>query len=251
MCVFVVALCLFPFANLRAAPESGSAVEKQKGLSWQFQADPSLPNVLLLGDSISIGYTLPVRAMLKGKANVYRPLTADGKNPQNCAGTTAGLAGIDRWLAGHKWAVIHFNWGLHDLKHVTQPGDGKNSNRPGDPVQASVEQYSKNLEVLVGKLEATGARLIFATTTPVVAGTTNPLREPESPARYNAAALKIMKAHGIPVDDLYGLCEKKLKALQLPKNVHFSNAGSQALARQVAAEIKTQLVAKPEASLLH
>ena len=32
-----------------------------------------LPRVLLIGDSISIGYTLPVREALKGKANVHRP----------------------------------------------------------------------------------------------------------------------------------------------------------------------------------
>tara|TARA_Y100000385_G_C13036986_1_gene613447 strand:+ start:123 stop:395 length:273 start_codon:yes stop_codon:yes gene_type:complete len=32
--------------------------------------DPALPNILLLGDSISLGYTLEVRNMLKGTANV-------------------------------------------------------------------------------------------------------------------------------------------------------------------------------------
>src|SRR5512137_2492523 len=35
--------------------------------------DPKLPRVLLIGDSISIGYTLPVRKLLAGKANVHRP----------------------------------------------------------------------------------------------------------------------------------------------------------------------------------
>lgn len=33
--------------------------------------NPSLPNVLLIGDSISIGYTVPVRKLLEGKANVF------------------------------------------------------------------------------------------------------------------------------------------------------------------------------------
>ena len=32
-----------------------------------------LPRVLLLGDSVSIGYTLPARKLLEGKANVHRP----------------------------------------------------------------------------------------------------------------------------------------------------------------------------------
>lgn len=33
---------------------------------------PGLPRVLLIGDSISIGYTEPVRMELAGKANVHR-----------------------------------------------------------------------------------------------------------------------------------------------------------------------------------
>jgi uncharacterized protein (DUF39 family) len=55
-------------------------------------------------------------------------------------------------------------------------------------LQATVAQYTKNMEALVGKLKATGARLIFATTTPVAPGTINPLRETDAPQRYNAAA---------------------------------------------------------------
>ena len=34
---------------------------------------PGLPRVLLIGDSISIGYTLPTRQRLIGVANVHRP----------------------------------------------------------------------------------------------------------------------------------------------------------------------------------
>jgi len=197
--------------------------------------------VLILGDSISIGYTLPVRKLLEGKANVFRPMTADGRGPANCSGTTAGAKQIDAWLAGRKWDVIHFNWGLHDLKHVTAPGDGKPSDKPGDPVQATVEQYAGNLEIIVGKLKATGARLIFATTTPVAPGTRSPLREPDAPSRYNAAARKIMDANGIRVNDLFAFCEPQLAKLQMPKNVHFTLEGSAALAKQVAAAIEAEL----------
>lgn len=246
-----IALLLTPLATVFAAktkavprqtPEVGSQAENSKKLHWAFTPDPGLPNVLLLGDSISIGYTLSVRKLLAGKANVFRPVTADGQGPVNCSGTTAGVKGIDDWLAGRKWDVIHFNWGLHDLKHVTAPVTGSNSNNPGDPVQAGVEEYGRNLEVIVGKLNATGARLVFATTTPVAPGTKNPLREPESPPRYNAAALKIMKANGIRVNDLFAFCKPQSAKLQQQKNVHFTPAGSKALARQVAAAIQTELV---------
>lgn len=227
-------------ASILMAVEAGSAAEKKKGEQWFFEPDPNLPNVLILGDSISIGYTLEVRKLLAGKANVYRPLSKDGKGPENCSGTTFGLENIDRWLGSTKWAVIHFNWGLHDLKHVSKDG-GKPSDNPADPVQATEEQYGKNLETIVKKMKATGAKLIFGTTTPVVPGTSKPLREPDAPVKYNEVAGRIMKANGVKIDDLYTFVLPKLEKLQQPKNVHFTSEGSKALAEQVAGVIEKEL----------
>lgn len=226
--------------------ESPIPVKADNKPNWAFTPNPALPNVLIIGDSISIGYTLPVRELLQGKANVFRPLLPDEMKPANCAGTVQSLKQIDQWLAGRKWAVIHFNWGLHDLKHVVVAGTSENSSRAEDPVQATVEDYSRNLEILVGKLKATGARLIFATTTPVPPESRNPLREVDAPPRYNAAALKIINDHRIPVNDLYAFCEPQLAKIQLPKNVHFKPEGYQALARQVAGAIETSLAAFPK-----
>jgi hypothetical protein len=53
---------------------------------------------------------------LKGKANVHRPRT-------NCGPTITGLKQIDKWLGDGKWDVIHFNWGLHDLKYMGPNGE--------------------------------------------------------------------------------------------------------------------------------
>src|SRR5688572_16631634 len=61
--------------------------------------DPKLPRVLLIGDSISIGYTVPVRNLLKGKANVHRI-------PGNGGPTTNGLALLQKWLGDKNWDVI-------------------------------------------------------------------------------------------------------------------------------------------------
>jgi arylsulfatase A len=228
-------------AKMAAAPEVGSRAETDRSLGWPFTPDPALPNVLILGDSISIGYTLPVRTLLAGKANVFRPMSADGMKPANCSGTTTGVQSIDGWLEGRRWDVIHFNWGLHDLKHVKKSGTSQNSDDPADPVQADLETYATNLRMLIAKLEATGARLVFATTTPVQPGTTKPLREPEAPETYNAAAVAIMNDRGIRVHDLFAFCRPQLDKLQLPKNVHFSAAGSQALGREVARVIAEEL----------
>jgi dienelactone hydrolase len=203
--------------------------------------DPTLPNVLLLGDSISIGYTLEVRQLLSGKANVYRPMNADGSKPENCQGTSNSLKHIDRWLDGREWDLIHFNWGLHDLKRVKEAGGSANSTDLNDPYQATVEQYGENLEILVAKLKATGARLIFATTTPVVPESAGPLREPEGPARYNAAARSVIRGDTAEVNDLYAFSLPRLAEIQIPQNVHFTPEGSKLLAQQVAAKISGSL----------
>jgi len=238
----LIAVLLAPLTStIGAAPEKGSKAETDKSSVWLFTPDPALPNVLILGDSISIGYTLQVREILKGKANVFRPVR--GKRALNCNGTIYGVANLDKWLAEQKWSVIHFNWGLHDLKHVKQPGTSKKSNNPKDPTQATLEVYAQNMEAIVKKLKSTEARLVFATTTPVVPGTLNPLRTPEAPVRYNAAALKIMKKNNIPVNDLHAFALPNLKKWQLPKNVHFKRPGSKALAEKVASVIAKELAA--------
>jgi lysophospholipase L1-like esterase len=194
--------------------------------------DSALPEVLIIGDSISIGYTPFVKEMLKGKAEVSHP---DG----NCEGTTKGVMKIDEWLGKKKWAVIYFNFGLHDLKHVN-PLTGAASVNPSDPRQADVSQYAKNLKTIIRRLNSTGARLIFATTTPVPERS-SPLREPEQVIIYNKAALKVTKKEGIKVDDLYGFALPKIKDIQLPNNVHFTNEGYRALAEKVSASILVAL----------
>ncbi|MFP4057105.1 MAG: SGNH/GDSL hydrolase family protein [Candidatus Brocadiia bacterium] len=192
--------------------------------------DPKLPRVLLLGDSISIGYTVPVRELLEGKANVHRPAA-------NCGPTSRGLEHLDEWLGEGKWDVIHFNWGLHDLKHVDE-------NRRLVPVgqgtrQVPIDQYEKNLEELVRRLKKTGARLVWASTTPVPEGARG--RVKGDAAKYNAVAAKIMEKHGVAVDDLYGFALPRLDDIQRPRNVHFTPQGSRALAGRVAASILAAL----------
>ena len=188
--------------------------------------ETGLPRVLLIGDSISIGYTVAVRKELAGKANLHRI-------PENGGDTVNGLNKVEGWLGGSHWDVIHFNWGLHDLK-VT-PDGGR---------QVAIETYEKNLAALVARLKTTGARLIWATTTPVPEGKLNPPREPEDVKKYNTAAKRVMEANGIATNDLYAVALPRVSEIQLPVNVHFNDAGSELLGRQVAAAIRTDLKMK-------
>lgn len=222
------------------AVEPGSFEEKADQFSWAVEPDPALPNVLLLGDSISVGYTLPVREGLKGRANVYRPVTSDGSKPFNCRYTAYSLPLIDSWLAmSSKWDVIHFNWGLHDLAHVDlkTKKDG-----PEVPSIASLEEYRENLQKLVEKMKATGAKLVFATTTTFPPGV-YPCRLPEDVEKYNAVALEVMEKNGVAIDDLYAFTKDRLPELQRPVNVHFSDAGSQVVAQKVVESIVKELPA--------
>jgi acyl-CoA thioesterase-1 len=234
---------VYPAAT-RSRAETGSRAEK-KASDLRFKPDPSLPNVLLLGDSISIGYTLPVRELLQGKANVFRPVNSSGA-AENCSDTAKGVEMLDRWLALQpKWDVIHFNWGLHDLKHMKKGAAVPTTSAdPNDPPLHDVNAYRANLEKIVARLQKTGARLVFATTTPVPEGCRNPFRSPQDPPRYNAAASELMKSRGIAVNDLFAFVQPQVAALQLPANVHFTDKGSKELGVQVAAAIESAL--KPE-----
>jgi acyl-CoA thioesterase-1 len=192
--------------------------------------DPNLPRVLLIGDSISIGYTVPVRELLKGKANVRRPLT-------NCGDTARGLKSLDDWLGSGKWDVIHFNFGLHDLKYLDANGSLASPDK-GKQV-ASLVQYEQNLRQIVERLKKTGAKLIWCSTTPVPEGSSGRVKSDE--LKYNEVAAKIMAESGVATDDLHALATAKQAEIQLPKNVHFSKEGSRELARAVVASIEKAL----------
>ena len=193
--------------------------------------------VLLLGDSISLGYTQEVRDLLGERAFVMRARKPDGEKLENCAGTNNGIENIDRWVQqdGGDWDVIHFNFGLHDLKRV-HPDTGANSDDPDDPHQADPERYEAQLRIIVERLQATGARLVFATTTPVPEGV-RPYRTQADVLEYNRVATRVMGEEGVAVDDLFAFANPRLAELQNPHDVHFSKAGSAALGREVAESI--------------
>ena len=198
-----------------------------------------LPKVLLIGDSISMGYYPFVKDSFFGKAEVLRPMKSNG-DMYNCQGTTNGVLGIADWIADIEWDVIHFNFGLHDIKHIDWITK-KNSNSQEDPHQASPKQYGKNLKFIVKKLKKTEAKLIFATTTPYPNTVRKPLRKPGMSKIYNEVALKIMAKNNIQVNDLYNYVLPKMEKLQRPNNVHFSLYGSQKLAEKVVTSISKNL----------
>ena len=180
---------------------------------------PGLTRVLLIGDSISIGYTPAVRELLRGKANVHRI-------PINGGPTTTGLQNLDKWLGSGHWDAIHFNFGLHDLKLMD---NGKH--------QVELPEYERNLRTIVATMKKTGAILIWASTTPVPEGKLEPPRAGADVIAYNEVARRVMDETGVTIDDLYALALPHLSEWQRPANVHFTEEGYSKLAESIAASI--------------
>lgn len=210
--------------SLTFALSLGAQQSKAPNPAFRKVADVAgLPRALLIGDSISIGYTNDVQDLLAGKANVHRI-------PVNGGPTTRGLEQIDDWLGDGDWDVIHFNWGLHDLRFME---DGRR--------QVSPDEYRVNLERLVTRLEETGAQLIWASTTPVPDAKVTPHRDDRDVVAYNRIAAEIMGRRGVAIDDLYDEILPALAEVQRPANVHFLPAGSKLLAGAVVRAIRAAL----------
>ena len=215
-----------PIANRKPGAKSASS-----GVSGNDDTDPfapvrdeaGLPRVLLIGDSISIGYTPSVRRRLKGKANVHRI-------PTNGGMSSTGLKNLSTWLGKDTWDVIHFNFGLHDAKFLS----------PGKQ-QVPPDAYENNLRELVKRLQATGAQLIWCATTPVPPGELVPPRQFDDVAVYNGIAGKVMTECGVTINDLNACIRPHVAKYQKPHDVHFTAEGSELLAEQVAAAIQAQL----------
>lgn len=206
-----------------------------------------LPKVLLIGDSISGGYGAGVVKLLEKKVEMvklgavasYRinneafwhssgtAKTLDFGSAKACI---ADFERFERHLSETKYKSIHFNFGLND---IFRGRNGKWHNPPA--------QYEKDLDRIVTLLKANGAKIIWANTTPI------PDNDPDRPAGddviYNAAAEKVMKKHGIAVNDLHGVVTRWDGYAQWKEgnDVHFSGAVYAMLAKQVAGKIVEEL----------
>ena len=107
-----------------------------------------LPLVFIVGDSISMGYAPFVEKELAGRARLAR-------HEGNGGDTRNVLSKLDEWLAAldQRPGVIHANAGLHDLRFWVERGE----------YQVPLAGYARNMQLLSGKLNATGAKVVWAT----------------------------------------------------------------------------------------
>lgn len=201
----------------------------------QSQEPEKLPRVLILGDSISLGYTEPVRKILQGRAVVLRPNV-------NCQHTGYGLAEIKNWLGDGRWDVIHFNWGIWDTHMLNAKGElVRDDTQPNLHIRHTPEQYRENLTKLVAVMEKTGAKLIWASTTPIMSRKGERF---EDIVKLNAVAQEVIKDKPIATDDLYEAVLPNAKDWLSGDQVHFNVKGNEQLAKRVSDSILQALEKK-------
>lgn len=181
-----------------------------------------MKQVLLLGDSIRMGYEPIVREALKGKAEVSGPM----ENGRWAGYTLNSLRFWTRMLP-EQVDVIHWNNGLWDL------GDDYDLGRPF----SLPEEYVSALERMVIVLQKTypGAQIIMATTTPTARG------ELEGIMHYNQLLKDVAAKNNLPVDDLFPTVLEKRDTLISPDGVHLTQEGWNIVGAQVAAFIEQYL----------
>lgn len=199
-----------------------------------------LSRVLILGDSISLGYTNYVAELMTGKAEVVRPRTPNGKMV-NCGNSGRCITELDKWLGDTKWDVIHFNCGLWDICYRNPDSKTQgNRDKVGGKIMAEPDEYEANLRKIVARLKSTGAKLIWASTTPVPDGEVGRIKGDE--VKYNAIAATVMVENGIAVNDLYSYMLGRAGDYWIkPGDVHYTDEGSMYLAGKVAAMIESAI----------
>lgn len=203
-----------------------------------------LPKVLIIGDSISGGYSKSLIKLLDGKAEVvklgavatYRIQKeafwhSSGKAKSLDFGSAkaciADFERFERHLSETKYDVIHFNFGLNDIFRGRK-GAWHNP----------VDQYAKDLEKIVTLLKKNGAKVIWASTTPIPDN--DDVRPKGDDLFYNTAAEKVMKKNNIPINDLHSAVTKWDGYAKWKKgdDVHFSGAVYAKLAKQIAEKLE-------------
>ena len=176
--------------------------------------------MMLIGDSIRLGYQAKVTELLAGKANVTAPA-------ENCRFSAYTLFNLSAWVPDNDYDVIQWNNGQWDTCHMP---DG----RIHTPLANYLELQERIATVLLGKTK----RLVFATTTPVwpeqfTSAARNPRRN-EDISAYNHAATELLAPLGVEINDLFPCLVGDIKRYISGDMVHLTEAGNDLCAGRIA-----------------
>ena len=164
--------------------------------------DTRRKNVLIIGDSVSIGYTPHVATALEELAFVqHAPSGGDGGAEE----TAYGVQCLDYFLRapnGTSWSpdVVMFNWGLHDGPQLFAEPPA-NVTIPGQ--EGNMTVYASQLDAIATRLSTwastRGTKLLFGITSPMICN----LRADQDVQWLNVQAAAIMARHKIATVDLH------------------------------------------------
>lgn len=181
------------------------------------------PRVLIIGDSISLGYTPFIKTHFSGKVVIEH-------NPGNAQHTGTGLNKVKEWVSNRDWDIVQFNWGLWDLcyRHTDSKVQGHRDKINGE-ITFTVDQYRTNLDSIVSILtKTTDAKLIFVTTSYVPEMEAG--RFSEDALKYNAVAKEVMRKHNVDINDIYTESIAIHRQYGVgPDDVHYTQEGYKAL----------------------
>ena len=195
-----------------------------------------MKKVLLLGDSIRMGYDDYVKELLDGKCEVFYNARDNG-----------------RFVTYTLWQMnqMFHDYGPFDLVHWNNGYWDMNIEPPMETPLFSVEEYSYFLRRMVHEIRKNKSKVIFALTTPILeAGTaadhtgTGALSIRYNDVwvqEYNNAAKKIMVEEKVPINDLYTLCKKDKNYYKCQDMLHLTEEGYHRCATQIAEMILKEL----------
>ena len=191
----------------------------------------NLKKLLLIGDSIRLGYDKAIKKTLEGKAEVYFP-------EENCRFTSYILRRALNWKeemnCGDDVDLVHFNAGLWDDLVLL---DGKHLT-PINVYQENLQRICDTLRILFPC-----AKLIFATSTPVRESLfLGPIkRYNRDTEMFNAAARKVMEKNNCEINDLYAAVSGCDESFYSDMTHLYTECGTDLMAKKVVQTIENAL----------
>lgn len=194
-----------------------------------------MKKVLLLGDSIRMGYAPYVRELLK---DICEVIYDEFDNGRFAAYTLWQVNQLFR-RHGH-FDVVHWNNGYWDM----------NIEPPMTEAIHPVDEYVHFLKRIIKEIRRNGAQIVFATTTPILengsamdnTGTGVTITYNNAwVQQYNKAACELMEKENITVNDLYTLCLQDDRYFKCEDLLHLTEEGYRRCAEQAAAIIREKL----------
>ena len=201
-----------------------------------------MKTVMLIGDSIRLNYQSVVEEELREEYSVWAPA-------ENCRFAKYTLVELPRYKAAFSQAefekedqakitptigeienlkcpdIIHWNNGLWDTG-ITYEEDG-----PLTPI----EEYIRDMSIILRELRKMTDKVIFATITPVKSGTH---QDNDIIQEYNRRIIEFMKSENVVINDLGALVSENIDEYISEDKIHLSEKGKEACGKAVAKYIR-------------